>query len=116
MNPQVRADTFLLDTATGKIWQMAKLTDMKGEPVVWQYMERLDNPLDVINLAGRLGWKAKEVAFSSFFSGRPAEQAPSCAAMIPSGVVATLGRRLCRPAANADATRRHAQRPSAIAL
>ena len=62
MNPQVRADTFLLDTATGKIWQMAKLTDMKGEPVVWQYMERLDNPLDVINLAGRLGWKAKEAA------------------------------------------------------
>ena len=68
-----RADTFLLDTATGKIWQLAKLTDMKGEPVVWQYMERLDNPLDVINLAGRLGWKAKEVA-----------SAPSAAAVQPS--------------------------------
>jgi hypothetical protein len=26
MNPQIRADTFLLDTATGKIWQLAKLT------------------------------------------------------------------------------------------
>lgn len=42
-NPNARADTFLLDTQTGKVWQLAKFSDIEGEPVVWNHMERIDD-------------------------------------------------------------------------
>lgn len=38
-----RADTFLVDMRTGKTWQLARLTDVVGEPVVWIQMERMGN-------------------------------------------------------------------------
>lgn len=42
-NPSgVRADTFLLDTQTGRIWRPTKYTDLKGEPTAWVYEDRLD--------------------------------------------------------------------------
>lgn len=47
-NPQVRADTFLLDTATGRIWQLTRFTDLKQEPSAWLYMSRLDNDQEVV--------------------------------------------------------------------
>lgn len=43
INPEVRADTFLLDTATGKIWRMTKFSGFVGEPSVWEYMDRIDD-------------------------------------------------------------------------
>lgn len=43
MNPNVRADTFLLDTATGVVWTLVKYTDLKGQPQVWDVMIRLDS-------------------------------------------------------------------------
>lgn len=33
----------MLDTATGKVWQLAQFTDLSGQPTAWEYMERLDN-------------------------------------------------------------------------
>jgi len=42
-SPLVRADTFLLDTATGKIWQMVQMSDVKGEPKAWEFMDRVDD-------------------------------------------------------------------------
>jgi hypothetical protein len=42
-NPNVRADTFLLDTQTGKIWHFVQYTDVVGEPRVWEFMPRLDD-------------------------------------------------------------------------
>lgn len=47
MNPQVRADTFLVDTENGRIWQQVRYTDVKGEPLVWQYQERVDNAVEL---------------------------------------------------------------------
>lgn len=42
-NPSgVRADTFLLDTQTGRIWRPTKFTDLEGEPSAWVYEDRLD--------------------------------------------------------------------------
>ena len=41
-NPNVRADTFLVDTQTGKVWRMTTYTDIIGEPTIWQFMERID--------------------------------------------------------------------------
>lgn len=42
-SPFARADTFLLDTETGKVWQLTKFTDLEGEPLVFKYLERVDS-------------------------------------------------------------------------
>jgi len=44
----VRADTFLLDTLEGRVWRLTQYTDIKGQPTVWLYMERLDSQTDVM--------------------------------------------------------------------
>lgn len=51
-NPGVRADTFMIDTQKGKVWQMAKITDVESQPTVWQ-------PMTVIDSDGGIGitWK-----------------------------------------------------------
>jgi hypothetical protein len=43
MRDGVRADTFLLDTETGKVWARVAFTNVKGTPDVWVYEDRLDN-------------------------------------------------------------------------
>lgn len=43
INTEVRADTFLLDTQTGKIWKPISYTDVPGTPTVWKYQDRVDN-------------------------------------------------------------------------
>ncbi len=43
IDPHVRADTFLLDTQTGKIWRLVKYDDLPGKPVVWRFMDRVDD-------------------------------------------------------------------------
>ena len=35
--------TFLLDTATGKTWQLASIADLEGTPDAWKPMARIDN-------------------------------------------------------------------------
>ena len=39
-SPQAVKFTFLLDTATGRVWQLATFTDIKGDPTLWQIMPR----------------------------------------------------------------------------
>jgi hypothetical protein len=39
-SPHARADTFLLDTQTGRVWQ---LMGLNGEPTAWTPMTRLDS-------------------------------------------------------------------------
>jgi hypothetical protein len=43
INPNVRADTILLDTATGNTWIQTQITDAKGTPSIWMFRERVDN-------------------------------------------------------------------------
>jgi hypothetical protein len=59
-NSQVRADTFMIDTATGTVWQMVKFTDLTDGPTVWQIMKRIDNEADLTNLINSRGIKPKE--------------------------------------------------------
>ena len=47
INPNVRADTFLLDTQTGKIWRETEYPDLKDKPTAWEYEERLDTVVDL---------------------------------------------------------------------
>jgi len=42
-SPHARADTFLLDTQTGKVWELIRYTDLEGEPRVWRAVDRLDS-------------------------------------------------------------------------
>lgn len=42
-SPYARDDTFLVDTVSGKVWHLTKLTDFVGEPSVWIYIDRIDN-------------------------------------------------------------------------
>jgi len=46
-SPHVRADTFLLDTETGRIWRQTEVTDLKDKPTVWIPQKRFDSELDL---------------------------------------------------------------------
>ncbi|WP_426608868.1 hypothetical protein [Bradyrhizobium sp. McL0616] len=35
MHPQFRGDQYLLDSATGQIWQLTKFGNLQGEPLAW---------------------------------------------------------------------------------
>lgn len=43
MRPNVRADTFLLDTETGRVWIPIEISNVQGQPTIWKYEERFDN-------------------------------------------------------------------------
>ena len=50
-SPLARADVYLVDTETGKIWKPititnAKDTNLKSAPEVWVYQERVDSEQD----------------------------------------------------------------------
>lgn len=45
-SPFARADTMMIDTATGRTWALTKFTDLNGEPVVWLLMDRIDSDAD----------------------------------------------------------------------
>jgi hypothetical protein len=48
LSPHLRADTFLLDTKTGRVWVMAKFSDVNGEPTAWEPIDRLDNDEQIL--------------------------------------------------------------------
>ena len=43
MRKDIRADTYLLDTATGRVWQHVQFVQLEGGPVAWRFMPRLDS-------------------------------------------------------------------------
>ncbi|MGH6879234.1 MAG: hypothetical protein ACREHV_17880 [Rhizomicrobium sp.] len=45
-SPHERTDTFLLDTATGRVWRLIQKTGVQGQPSVWEHMDRLDTNAD----------------------------------------------------------------------
>lgn len=53
INPAMRADTFLLDTWTGKTWQSIKMVDAADEPSVWMYRDKIDSQKE------QLEWQKK---------------------------------------------------------
>ncbi|HEY6578661.1 MAG TPA: hypothetical protein VIY09_05020 [Rhizomicrobium sp.] len=48
-SPRERADTFLLDTATGTVWRLTQKAHVKGQPEVWEPTDRLDINADDYN-------------------------------------------------------------------
>lgn len=47
ISQHARADTFLVDTLKGRVWQLTQLTDVPGEPVVWTEMAIIDPSGDI---------------------------------------------------------------------
>jgi hypothetical protein len=44
--PHARADQYLVDTETGRVWQKVEYPDLKGEPEVWMPLTRIDSDLE----------------------------------------------------------------------
>jgi hypothetical protein len=42
-SPHARADAYLVDTETGRLWQKTTYTDLIGEPEVWLPLIRIDS-------------------------------------------------------------------------
>jgi hypothetical protein len=59
-NPNVRADTFLVDTQTGTVWQLIQFTDLKGDPTVWNRMDIIDDDKQAFQFALKHGAKETE--------------------------------------------------------
>jgi hypothetical protein len=43
INPNIRADTFMIETATGRVLHLVTYTDLEGDPRVWEIMPRIDS-------------------------------------------------------------------------
>jgi hypothetical protein len=55
MNPNARADTFLLDTQTGMVWHRVPITDVENNPSIWMPEDRVDSEQEFLE------WGAKQV-------------------------------------------------------
>jgi hypothetical protein len=60
VSPHVAKHTFMIDTATGRVWQLVQFNDLKGEPNGWQLMPRVDGDADLFRVVGTYGIKPKE--------------------------------------------------------
>jgi hypothetical protein len=65
MNPQLARNNFLLDTATGRVWQLTTFSDVDDTPSVWTFMPRVDNNLGISQLVRERGLKPKGPPFLS---------------------------------------------------
>lgn len=59
-SPHNVRDTFLLDTATGRVWQLIRYTDIVSEPTAWSEMPRVDQDKSFFATVTKFGWKLKE--------------------------------------------------------
>lgn len=48
ISPGLREDTFLLDTQTGKTWVQTRVTDVKDQPLIWIYRDKVDDAADFL--------------------------------------------------------------------
>jgi hypothetical protein len=62
MSPHNARDTFLLDSETGRVWQLTIFTFLNGEPGVWDLMPRIDTPEDHAKVVNDYGRKPPQAA------------------------------------------------------
>jgi hypothetical protein len=56
-SPHVARDTFMIDTLTGRVWQLTQFSRLSGEPVAWEIMERIDGDDDYDRFVSAWGRK-----------------------------------------------------------
>jgi hypothetical protein len=42
-SPATKPETFLVDTQKGRVWQLAKFTELEGEPTLWKGIVAIDD-------------------------------------------------------------------------
>ena len=52
-SPHLRADTYLIDTQKGRVWQLTQFTDLPSKPTAWIETDIVDNQ-------GEIGMKYSE--------------------------------------------------------
>ena len=50
ISPGNAADTFLLDTATGRMWRRIKAVDLEDDPIIWAEENVMRSPIDYVAL------------------------------------------------------------------
>jgi hypothetical protein len=60
ISPHAARDTFLLDTETGRVWQLTMFSFLNDEPVVWNVMPRIDNDDDYAKVVRDHGRKSRQ--------------------------------------------------------
>lgn len=55
MRDGLRADTFLLDTHEGRVWQMTEFSFLDGKPTAWLFTERIDTSAELTEYLRREG-------------------------------------------------------------
>lgn len=56
-SPHARADAFLVDTHTGKTWELVRYSYLDGEPRAWVLVDRIDNFADEVKFEYKHGKK-----------------------------------------------------------
>lgn len=56
-SPWARMDTMLIDTVTGRVWELVKYTNLNDEPLAWSPVPRLDTAADRQALINAKGFK-----------------------------------------------------------
>jgi hypothetical protein len=45
-SPHARADQYLVDTETGRVWEKVSYTDLVGDPEIWLALPRIDGDIE----------------------------------------------------------------------
>jgi hypothetical protein len=48
-SPFARADAYLVDTQTGRVWTKLTFTDLQGDPEAWMYQPRIDSHAEFVS-------------------------------------------------------------------
>lgn len=59
MSPHNARDTFLIDTETGRTWQLTVFSFLNDDPAVWNVMPRIDNDDDRAKVIADYGKKPR---------------------------------------------------------
>jgi hypothetical protein len=59
MSPHNARDTFLIDTETGRTWQLTVFSFLNDDPVVWSAIPRIDNDDDRAKIVADYGKKSR---------------------------------------------------------
>jgi hypothetical protein len=56
-SPRLERSTYMIDTATGRVWSPITFTNLTDEPTAWRLMDRMDIDADEPKLIAKYGFK-----------------------------------------------------------
>lgn len=89
-SPHAARDTFMIDTATGQVWQLTKYMFLNSEPSAWEHMDRIDSDDAYRRFVAAWGKKEDAGGFQGSVSAAPKKQ-PGLFDDIPASPAARVG-------------------------